>query len=94
MKATIHGIEVEGTPSEIAELVRLVGESEKVQKIVKDVEYIKQRSPYVPWEDSKWGIRQGQTVTIGDTFGSVTYTGPYTMLWNSDGPDGVGAKVK
>jgi hypothetical protein len=52
MKATINGVTVEGTPKEIAEFVKLVGETTKANPL-RDVT----PSPY-PYPNGPWRIER------------------------------------
>lgn len=47
MKARLYGIDVEGTPEEIATLVKLVGAVEKVAPTPEPIRYVPY--PYAPW---------------------------------------------
>lgn len=52
MKATINGIAVEGSPEEIAQVIKLVGEAVKVQPCYVPVPYYPSQ-PIHPWDWTK-----------------------------------------
>jgi hypothetical protein len=77
MKATIHGITVEGTPAEIAEVIKLSGEvkeaTERTYEVIRYVPTYPQ--PYTPW----WGIYPPNRLDCG---GTTTTSTDNTFPWN------------
>lgn len=67
MKATYNGITMEGTPSEIAELKRLIDAQYKVT-------YTQPYTPFVPWKPQT----NTYTTTYGPTGGGITWTSTNT----------------